>query len=380
MRVTPVPATVSAHAAIGIRMRGLEWLEQPPERAVSAAACVRTARSVRARTLFGQRSSPLLLADELRVGNGGSTLAQMAKKNRVNWVASVGAEGGPLMIADISDYAKWTGAAPYAELRRMGAKYVEATKDRMRTLHYWGQFTDRLPPPFAADGGHQYIQCASEAEAQARLGELIAAIKRALPSVEVTESEDQTHILLPGEDDDLEMQVELSPKSEYDASWQANEDADAWFHDFRAVRALFWEIEGGGVAEVGRTADGSEIVLVRSWVDEDSDENHVRQLVDRKAASEKEVGELAIPSGRAVVVWSPVAPFQIEGLDGPEALMKLGETGDPPALDTEMMGGIGTIIRVKPGRYAVFIASTDDDDGDDERDWSCRWCRLTWVG
>jgi hypothetical protein len=299
-------------------------------------------------------------------------------KNRMSWVASVGCEGGPVMVADLHDYAQWTGAAPYAELRQMNAKYAEATKDRMRTVHYWGQFTDQLPAPFGADGGHQYIQCATEAEAQAKLAELIAAVKKALPTVEVTEDDDQTHILLPGKDDDLEMRAELAPKSEYDASWQANEDTDAWFHAYGKARALFWDIEGGGSADIGVTADATEVVLVRSWVDEDSDEKQVRKLVDAKAANEQQIGELAIPSGRAIVVWSPIAPFQIEGIDGPAALAKLGETGKPPELDTEMIGGIGTVIRVKPARYAVTIASTDEDE--DDRSWSCRWCRLTYLG
>jgi hypothetical protein len=300
-------------------------------------------------------------------------------KNRMSWVASVGCEGGPLMVADLPDYAKWTGGAPYAELRQMNAKYAETTKDRMRTVHYWGQFTDQLPEPFGADGGHQYIQCATEAEAQAKLDALIAAVKKALPTVEVTVGDDQTHFLLPGKDEDLEMQAELAPKSEYDASWQANEDADAWFHEFGQARALFWDIQGGGTADVGVTAEANEVVLVRSWVDEDSDEKHVRKLVDAKAKTEQVVGSVAIPSGRAIVVWSPIAPFQLEGIDGPEALAKLGETGEPPELDTEMIGGIGTVIRVKPGIYSVTVASTDEDEEDDDRSWSCRWCRLTWT-
>jgi hypothetical protein len=303
-------------------------------------------------------------------------------KTRMSWVATVGCEGGPILIADLPDYSQWTGAAPYVELRKMSEKFAAATQDRMRTLHYWGQFTDRLPAPYAADGGHQFVTCATEAEARGKLAEMIAAIKKAMPTVEVTESEEQTHFLLPGDDDDLEMQAELAPKSEYDASWQANEGADAWFHAFgKSARGLFWEIEGGGVAEVGITADDDEVVLVRSWVDDDADDKKVRKHVDSPGANETAVGELAIGSGRAIVIWSPVAPFQIEGIDGPEALAKLGESGKPPELDTDIMGGVGTVIRMKSGRWAVTVASTDDESGgDDETSWSCRWCRLKWIG
>ena len=211
----------------------------------------------------------------------------------------LGGDGG-LRWADLEpilpDFSQWI-AAPFAELRNVNEKLAAAVADRMRTLHYWGQFTDKLPAPYGADGGHQYVHCASEREARAKLAELISTVKQALPTVEITEGEEQTHFLLPGDEEDAEMYAELSPKSEYDASWQANEEADAWFHSYgKTARALFWEIQGGGVADVGVNAEGTEVVLVRSWVDEER-----REEVRKLSPSEKEKavrGELAIPSGR----------------------------------------------------------------------------------
>ncbi|HEX7602486.1 MAG TPA: hypothetical protein VF316_12810, partial [Polyangiaceae bacterium] len=269
-----------------------------------------------------------------------------------------------------------TGAVPYAELRKLSEKFAESSKDKMSTLHYWGQFTDKLPAPFKAEGGHHYLTHATEEEARAKLAELCRAAKLKLPTVEITEDDEQTHFLLSSEDDEEEMWAELSPKSEYDASWQANAEEESWIHAFGGVRGLFWDVGGPGVADVGVSADGTEIVLVRSWVDEDEDEEEVRALVD--APSEREVpgGEVSIPSGKAVVIWSPIAPFQLTGLEGPDELAKLGDAETPPELDTELIGGVGTVLRVKPGRWIITTASTDED----ESSWSCRWIRLRWVG
>jgi hypothetical protein len=313
---------------------------------------------------------------------------------RLAWVATVSGEGGPLMVVDLPDLAQWTGAAPYLTLRQANPKYAESTKDRMRTLHYWGQFTAQLPAPFGAEGGHQYVSCDSEAAARARLEELVAAVKSALPTVEVTEGEEQTHFLLPGDDRDLELWAELAPKSEYDASWQSNVDEDCWLHSFgKSGKSLFWEIEGGGVADLGISKGRDELVLVRSWVNDEADEEAVHALVDAPDPREQRVAEFTVATGKAVILWSPIAPFMLEGISSPEDLARLGETDTPDELQTEDMGGIGAVIRIKPGRYAVSVASTDDSASDEDKDeedaedgedgessWSARWCRLTWLG
>ncbi|CAN5479918.1 hypothetical protein BH09MYX1_BH09MYX1_48090 [soil metagenome] len=352
----------------------------------------------------------------------------MAKARRLKWVATVGAEGGPVMLADLPDFGQWTGAAPYAELRKLNPKAAASTKDRMRTLHYWGQFTDRLPPPFTAASGHQYLQFATEAEAQAKLTDLTRAVKKKHPTVQITEDDQQTHFLLPGDDEDAQMWAELSPKSEYDASWQANQDEESWVHTFgKSARALFWDMGGPGATEIGVSADGTEIVLLRTWVDEESQEKEAKALVDTASESEAAAGEFAIPSGKAIVISSPIAPFQLEGLKSPGDLLKLGDGPKPPELDTDDMGGVGTVIKVKAGRWVVTTGTTedddddddavddeddeddedadeddDDDDSDDDEDededededdededdggdsegsgWSCRWMRLKWVG
>ncbi len=304
-------------------------------------------------------------------------------KTRMRWVASVSCEGGPILIADLPDFAQWTGAATFTELREASQKMVEQTKNRMTTLHYWGQFTDRLPAPYAAAGGHQYLKCATEAEAKSKLAELVTSVKARMPKVELSEEDEQIRLVLPGkgDEDDQEMWAELAPKSEYDASWQAHQEEDCWIHAFgKSGKGMFYDIQGGGVAQVGVTADATEIVLVRSWVDEDDHEAEVKKLVDVPSQSERAGGEIMIPSGKALIIWSPVAPFQVEGIEGPQSLTTLGDKGDPPELDTEVMAGVGTVLRVKPGRWAATVACTDDSEDHDDESWSCRWLRLTWKG
>src|SRR5579862_6013941 len=254
----------------------------------------------------------------------------MANKNDFAWVATVGCEGGPVMVVDLPGFARWTGATPYVELRKVDPQKAKRFADKRKTLHYWGQFTDQLPAPFKQEGGHEFIECATESEAATKLAELVTAVKKTFPGVEVSEDEEQTHFLRPDADEeDSEMWAELAPKSEYDASWQAHEEEEVWQHDLdKDVRALFWEIEGGGVADVGLSPGGDEILLVRSWLsgeDETEKEEEAAARAHAAAATEDQAdgGEVVIRSGRAVVIWSPVAPFQIEGLTGPESLAAL---------------------------------------------------------
>ena len=46
----------------------------------------------------------------------------------------------------------------------------------------------------------------------------------------------------------------------------------------------------------------------------------------------------------------------------------------PPALATDIHHRVGTVVRVKPGRYVATIAEVDSSG---ERRWKARWFRLT---
>lgn len=294
---------------------------------------------------------------------------------KIDWVATVGCEGGPVMVVDLPGFAQWTGAAPFAELVKINEKSKERFGNRRNVLHFYGTM---------GGAGEQHVECADEAAARAELAKLREKVKANAPNVVITEDDEQTHFLDPS--NDAELTAELVPKSEYDASWMPHLDDEAWEHPFgQGARALFWDIQGGGVADVGISESRDEIVLARSWLSgEDETEKQEEDEVHAHAAKprddEEKVAEVSIPSGRMVVIWSPIAPFQLEGVAGPAELAALGETGDPPELATDMIAGLGTVIRVKPGRYVATVGSTDDEEEEVERSWSARWCRLTWVG
>jgi hypothetical protein len=294
---------------------------------------------------------------------------------KIDWVATVGCEGGPVMVVDLPGFAQWTGAAPFAELVKVNEKSKERFGNRRHVLHFWGTM---------GGAGEQHVECKDENEARAELAKLKEKILGNAPKVVITEDDQQTHFLDPS--NDAELTAELIPKSEYDASWMPHLDDEAWEHAFgQDARALFWDIQGGGVADVGISEARDEIVLARSWLSgedetEKQEEDEVHAHAAKPRADEEKVAEVAIPSGRMVVIWSPIAPFQLEGIKGPKELSALGEKGDPPELATDMIAGLGTVIRVKPGRYAVTVGCTDDEEEEVEREWSARWCRLKWVG
>lgn len=304
----------------------------------------------------------------------------------LRWIGKVVCEGGgPVMVADLPGFAQWTGGVPFTELRAADPGHAQALAQRMNTLHYWGQFTDRLPAPFRADGGHQYITCASETAAEAKLAELRAAVRAAFPTATVHADETRTHFFLPETEE--EMTAEVSPQSEYDAAWQTKGDTGSFHHSFGDdAGGFFWDIEGSGVVDVGVSDDGTELVMVRSWMSEEDEDDveqvaAVRAFVTSRRADEEPVGDVEISSGKAVCIWSPIAPFQLEGMDaGPEALMMLGEQAHPVSLSTRLIGDVGTILRLRPGRYMATLGDTDGNDDDDDANgppWSCRWCRLT---
>src|SRR6266403_1268694 len=96
----------------------------------------------------------------------------------IEWVATVGCEGGPVLVVDLPGFGQWTGAAPFAELRKVNELGAERFANRMSTLHFWGGLMDELPAPFASDEGDANVACATEDEARAKLAALREAVKK----------------------------------------------------------------------------------------------------------------------------------------------------------------------------------------------------------
>lgn len=298
--------------------------------------------------------------------------------DRLSWVGSISCEGGPVLVADVDAYATWLGAIPIAKLRAIPG-LPDQMKQRLpprKTLHYWGQFSTELPPPFAWSEGHRFFECASEEEARAKLIELRTAVCAKFGDVKVSEGrdEDELHFIRK---DHRQLWAELAPKSAYDEAWQSPDAGDAWVHRVGPnANGLFWQMEGGGVADVGITTDRDEIVLVRSWLSgeegtEKDEDAAVRALVETPSEDEEESGAtIELASGVGVFVWSPIAPFDLTGVDGRAGLRRAIDVSDVAPLNSKTIAGVGIALRVAAGCYGVRVGRHEGDQ------WSCHWCRL----
>lgn len=324
--------------------------------------------------------------------------------SRITWVAEVACEyGGPAIVADLSDYEKWMGATPYPIESRL-------------VLHYWGQFTNELPAPYEQDGGHAYRKCDSFEELLSVRDALIVAIEKKFNSAKATVDDDagEAHVLLP---DSRQMWIELGPKSQYE---EACEGDVVWSHEFHTPRGkrghgVFWEKQGSGDFFVGVTVQRDELVLLRTWVDDEEFQDLAKSLVDDRHEAEEDDDDvhLELAEGKTIVAYSPhqwletlgreklesiMAEIKTDGLSGEEGMAKLLDefrsltaraTGiHPVMLSADDDEDVAAVLSLMPGTYNVSVGcfdpdddnSDDDDDDDDEGEredsWSCIWCRF----
>lgn len=279
------------------------------------------------------------------------------------------------------------GASPYA------------VEDR-RVLHYWGQFTDELPDEYAQDGGHAYRRAADFDALRRDREALIAAVysKWSDAAVTIDDEAGDAHVLLP---DDRQMWIEFGPKSAYEEACEG--EPPLWDHTYvtpsgREGTALFWEKEGSGDFFVGLSEARDELLLLRTWVNEEEFEDTAKAFVD--APNEHEIVgddiELRNDSGRIVVAYSPytwlqmisaermmaiAAEAQEQGLPPEEArarVMALYDAlfDDRPVLmlDAGDDADIAAAVALQAGRYRIAAGRYEPEDG-----WSCIWARFTLV-
>jgi len=300
-------------------------------------------------------------------------------RDALRWIGTVDCEGGPVLLVAPADYAKWTGSFPFELLEKRFPDDPRFANRRL-SLHYWGQFTDRLPAPFREDGGHVFRRYDTGAEAKAKLAELRAAVEQLEPGIAVNVDETSGRVQFRTQNGE-QMTAELAPSSMYDAAWQEHEGEKVWTHPLPQGEGLFYDIKGAGTAEVA--VGNGHLVIVRTWLSGDDDteaaeKEAIRAFVANARPSEKESGEMTFTSSRLIAVWSPIARVQLghKTLEAYEAAM----AGDAVVeLSTERFRGVGQCFSIAPGRYRISVGHSDEED-DDDREWKCRWCRLTKVG
>lgn len=262
-----------------------------------------------------------------------------------------------MLVADVDGFVHWTGAAPLPGTQK--------------TLHYWGQFTRELPPPFAQDGGHRFEEHASHEDAKGKARELVSAVTAAFPGAIVVDNpvDGSWEITIP---DRRRMWIELAPKSAYDAAWQAHQGDEAFSHPISPTqRALFWDTEGPGVVDLAVATSRDEVIMLRTWVNEPEQEQTIRAFVEGRRAEETLAADILLATGVGVFVWSPTAAVQLVGVDGAAGLRAIADADPPATLRSAIIDGLGTVLRLKPGRYEATVAMHEEEE------WSCRWCRLS---
>lgn len=292
----------------------------------------------------------------------------------LSWKGAVNCEGGPIVVADVGAWSNWLGAEPFSRLRTMQGLPADVLSrlPQQRILHYWGHFTGELPEPFTWPQGHRFLECATEVDACAQLSALRAVVTQRFRGTFRADADGFGFV----REDGRRLTAEIAPTSAYDEACQAATDV-AWEHPLGPVGAgLFWEMEGGGTAEVAMSEDGRELVLVRSWLSGDNatvdaERDEVHALIASRPEPQRLDAHLSVTSGRVIAAWSPIAPFDLANVKDRAALESIIDAQRVVSLDTDVFGRIALGFPLTPGRYRASVGRHDSEL------WSCHWCRLT---
>ncbi len=297
--------------------------------------------------------------------------------SELEWIATViGEYGGPMIVCSEADYLRWSGSFPLPLEQR-------------RVLHYWGQFTAKLPAPYAQDGGHVFREHPTR-EALARDFEaLLAAIREKWPKATI-ERDDEVGSASVAISLGRRMTIQQAPMSAYDRACDALEEVGVQSFATQGgleASAVFWEKEGGGLVDIAITADRRELVLLRTWVNDEADEQTARTFVAQTAPDSEEL-RLDL-TRRVVVAYSPhtwltmlpkaaferasAAPDRAAGRTILEESFRalVGDvSSEPKLLDGPEDRDVACVLELEPGTYRVSAGSHEEDE------WSAIWCRL----
>lgn len=268
------------------------------------------------------------------------------------WRGTIDCEGGPVLVANASDFARWTGSDPLPISER-------------RELHLWGNFTSELPERFRPAGptGHQYIPAPDPALLEAMCDELLAHVREQWPGTSVRYEFETWFVRRP---DGRQMQVQLEPTSEYDRC--IRDLREARLHRFDGGRAcLVWSAEPGSVDVVRDSIGRIVLVQVRFAEDEGQAEAAVLQAVDESMYEGTPMGlSLDIRPGPVVVAWAPNSESDWE------ARLRTSEPlpTEPGVLLDLSTNQSGAQFAVPPGSYRVVTGSREDDEV------GLEWCAL----
>ena len=262
------------------------------------------------------------------------------------WVGQIGCEGGPVLVANATDFEQWYGSDALPA-------------DSRNELHFWSPFTGELPARFQPQGatGHQYLP--SQAPAELR-EQLIAEVLALWPDTQVDRSADTWVATRP---DGRKLQAVLEPSSEYSMATREL-GFEAVYRYASGASCFLWSIEPG---------------LVRIVIDESREQLHLAQIhfadtePDAETAHAHALNEAGEPSelqyristGPVVALW---APQSIRDLP-PNAHFRCGPAEAPHVLDLAMPAS-GAAFWLEPGDYQPFTGYRESPT------WGVNWCTL----
>ncbi|WP_426318617.1 hypothetical protein [Pseudoduganella sp. R-43] len=276
----------------------------------------------------------------------------MMNEKNLAWSEEIGCEGGPVLVANLDDFAHWRGSEPF-------------DASMATELHYWSPFTSELPEQWQPNGpnGHQYLAASNPSEAREQLMSLVLDL---WPGTVIERTEPTWRAKRP---DGKVLNVALSPDSEYDNATR-NFDAERVHHFGEGASGYLWSAAPGMVRmDLVETRD----CLVLSQVEFADDDQDAQRAVDHALSADwRHIApalQYEVTAGPVVVAWSPNSARDLS-----KPVSHGDATPTSPGLLLDLAtGGSGALLWLAPGLYESTLQYHE------EGSWAISWCRLQRV-
>lgn len=267
----------------------------------------------------------------------------------MDWKTEIGCEGGPILVANHSDFLQWTGTTPFASTQHTH-------------LLYYSAFSSELPATFSKHGttGHIYIK--SESPAIAR-DKLMATCIELFPGSEVDTSNQSWVLTRP---DGRKLHASLQPSNEYDASIK-DLDEDRNYSYGEESSCYLWSAQPGVVLiEISR--DNTQLLLAQVYfADSDSDAEKGYEFARTSDIAKPTGTSYKIDKGAVMAIWSPQAASDLS------TSFNLDSIGtNKPGVELDLLTeSSGAAFWMQSGIYSARVGHHQTEN------WGMSWCVLS---
>jgi len=267
----------------------------------------------------------------------------------MNWKTEIGCEGGPIMVANHSDFLQWTGSNPFPDSKH-------------RQLLYYSPFSGELPDDFSKYGTSGHIFIDSESPASIR-DELIATCMKLFPGSNI-DKRDSTWVLT--RPDGKKLFASLQPTSEYDASI-ADFQYEKRYSYGQDASCFLWSAEPGLVL-VDISNNNTTLLLAQVYfADSDLDAENAYNFARSNKSTDPTGTTYEIKNGPVIAMWAPQAASD---LPADVNLPSIGANKAGLELDL-VTSSSGAAIWMEPGIYSSHLGHQESDN------WGISWCILS---